>query len=95
MSLQVDYYKTLLLQTKRGKGIGKPSNAKIFFLLSLFKRIDEGELSEDKIYFDDSTKDKYLEECSKHPDDYVTPIYKPFFHLSSSPYYHPKIRISE
>lgn len=87
MNLIVDYYKTLLLQTKRGKSIGKPSNAKIFFLLSLFKRIENGDLYENKIYFDNKTKAKYLAECSQYSNEKETPLYKPFFHLTSSPYF--------
>ncbi len=65
-----------------------PSNAKIFFVLSIFNSIGRGEQLENRICFDERLKTNYIAECSKYSSAPITPIYKPFFHLSSSLYYH-------
>lgn len=91
MSLQEDYYKTALLQIKRGYGKGKVSNAKIYFLLSVLDRIGDETLLENKILFDDITLGCYERQCRMY-SDVITPFVKPFFHLSSSLFYHIKWR---
>ena len=52
MSLQSDYYKTAILQLKRGNYKGHVSNAKTYYLLSILERIDKGFLVDNKIIFD-------------------------------------------
>lgn len=49
MSLQSDYYKTAILQLKRGNYNGHISNAKTYYLLSILERIDKGLLVDNKI----------------------------------------------
>ena len=89
MSLQNDYYKTAVLQLKRGNYNGRVSNAKTYYLLSILERIDKGLLVDNRIKFDDETKKFYEIQCLAYKD-VVTPFVKPYFHLSSSLFYHIK-----
>lgn len=89
MSLQSDYYKTAILQLKRGNYNGHVSNAKTYCLLSILERIDKGLLVDNKIKFDDESKKFYETQCLAYKD-VVTPFVKPYFHLSSSLFYHIK-----
>lgn len=83
------YYINLLLETHRGNYRGFSSNAKPFFLLSLFELIGRGNILGNmfKLPFPE------LEAMYKHiynkyePDKNITPIYKPYFHLNSESYY--------
>ena len=89
MSLQCDSYKTAILQLKRGNYNGHVSNAKTYYLLSILERIDKGLLVDNKIKFDDESKKFYEIQCLAYKD-VVTPFVKPYFHLSSSLFYHIK-----
>ena len=89
MSLQSDYYKAAILQLKRGNYNGHVSNAKTYYLLSILERIDKGLLVDNKIKFDDESKKFYETQCLAYKD-VVTPFVKPYFHLSSSLFYHIK-----
>ena len=89
MSLQSDYYKTAILQLKRGNYNGHVSNAKTYYLLSILERIDKGLLVDNKIKFDYESKKFYETQCLAYKD-VVTPFVKPYFHLSSSLFYHIK-----
>ena len=89
MSLQSDYYKTAILQLKRGNYNGHVSNAKTYYLLSILERFDKGLLVDNKIKFDDESKKFYEIQCLAYKD-VVTPFVKPYFHLSSSLFYHIK-----
>lgn len=89
MSLQSDYYKTAILQLKRGNYNGHVSNAKTYYLLSILERIDKGLLVDNIIKFDDESKKFYEIQCLAYKD-VVTPFVKPYFHLSSSLFYHIK-----
>lgn len=89
MSLQSDYYKTALLQVKRGNYRGQVSNAKTYYLLSILEGIDKGLFTENEIKFDKKTAELYEAICHRYAD-IVTPFAKPYFHLSSSLFYHIK-----
>ena len=89
MSLQSDYYKTAKLHLKTGNYNGHVSNAKTYYLLSILERIDKGLLVDNKIKFDDESKKFYEIQCLAYKD-VVTPFVKPYFHLSSSLFYHIK-----
>ena len=65
------------------------SNAKTYYLLSILERIDKGLLVDNKIKFDDESKKFYEIQCLAYKD-VVTPFVKPYFHLSSSLFYHIK-----
>ena len=68
MSLQSDYYKTAILQLKRGNYNGHVSNAKTYYLLSILERIDKGLLVDNKIKFDDESKKFYETQCLAYKD---------------------------
>lgn len=89
MSLQEEYYRTALQQIKRGHSKGKVSNAKIYYLLSVVDRIEDGTLQENRILFDDVSSECYEQQCELY-SDVITPFVKPYFHLSSSLFYHIK-----
>lgn len=89
MSLQEEYYRTTLQQIKRGHSKGKVSNAKIYYLLSVVDRIENGTLQENRILFDDVSSECYEQQCELY-SDVITPFVKPYFHLSSSLFYHIK-----
>jgi len=87
--LKLKYYSFVLRQTKRGNSYGRVINAKPILLISIIEKIREGEVSDNKIYFDDILKENYkkihlIYESNKE----ITPIYKPFFHLTSDGYWH-------
>ena len=42
MKLEFDYYKTSILSIHRGMALGKPSNAKPLYLLSIIECIEDG-----------------------------------------------------
>lgn len=92
MSLQEEYYKTTLQQIKRGYSKGKFSNAKIYYLLSVIDRIADRTLHENKILFDDVSLEYYERQCKLY-SDVITPLIKPYFHLSSSLFYHIKWKV--
>ena len=89
MSLQEEYYKMALQQIKRGQSKGKISNAKVYYLLSVVDRIEDGSLHENKILFDEVSLEYYERQCRLH-SAVKTPFIKPYFHLSSSLFYHIK-----
>lgn len=89
MSLQDNYYRTALQQIKRGNSKGSVSNAKIYFVLSVMDRMEHGTLTENKIMFDEASCKCYEQQCNLH-SDIITPFVKPYFHLSSSVFYHIK-----
>ena len=89
MSLQGDYYRTSILQIKRGNYRGHVSNAKTYYILAILARIDKGLLTENKIKFDQESIEYYEAQCHAY-SDVVTPFVKPYFHLSSSLFYHIK-----
>ncbi len=89
MSLQSNYYRTAFLQIKRGNYRGKVSNAKIYYILALLDMIDMGLIVDNKIMFNEELIERY-KACCFACSDVVTPIEKPYFHLSSSLFYHMK-----
>ena len=92
MSLKTAYYQGVLLETHRGNGRGRISNAKPFLLLSIIKLIADGEIMGNRIQFDNCNLSKTYNAISKQyePDIETTPLSKPFFHLNREPYYYLK-----
>lgn len=87
--LKLQYYRTMLIQTKRGNGNGKTINAKPILLITLFDHINNGLAIDNKIHFDSGLKNNY-EKCYSlfEPERQITPFYKPFFYLQSDGYWH-------
>lgn len=87
--LKLQYYRTVLIQTKRGNGKGKTINAKPILLIALFDHIGKGAVSNNKIPFDSELKKCYEDYYSLYePERQITPFCKPFFYLQSDDYWH-------
>lgn len=92
MSLKLTYYKNELFRTHhRGSGKGKVSNAKPYLIISIIDLIENGIIKDNHIYFNSDIQEQY-KKVSKHYEPFylITPISKPYFHLSSDSFYHIK-----
>jgi len=89
VDLKLRYYRSVLIQTKRGKSKGKDINAKPILILSFFDLIEKKEIVENKIQFKDSLKAYYNNLYSFYePESAITPFHKPFYYLQSDGYWH-------
>lgn len=87
--LKIQYYRTAILQTKRGNGRGVIINAKPILLLALFEHIENGLIVNNKVLFCEELKKCYEKHYSFFESGKnKTPFYKPFFHLQSDGYWH-------
>jgi len=87
--LKLQYYRTVLTQTKRGIGRGKIINAKPILLIALFDLIERGVVNNNKILFDSELMKSYENHYSLYePERQITPFCKPFFYLQSDGYWH-------
>ena len=87
--LKLQYYRTVLIQTKRGNGRGVTINAKPILLVALFNHIEKGLAINNKILFDCELKECYENFYSLfEPDKQITPFHKPFYYLQSDGYWH-------
>lgn len=87
--LKLKYYRTLLLQTKRGNSRGVMINAKPIFLIAVFDSVKGGRITENKILFESNIKESYKSLYTKfEPNRSITPFYKPFFFLQTDTYWH-------
>lgn len=88
MSLISTYYKSLLLMMQRGNHCGVFSNAKPLFMLAIISCIEKGLLKNNQITLDESLVSEYNSlSKSYEPERDITPIGKPYFHLSAEPFY--------
>lgn len=88
-SFKLQYYRTSLIQTKRGNCMGRIINAKPIFLIALFDEIEKGGVTDNKILFDSVLRVCYEKYYSTYePEMRITPFYKPFFHLQTDGYWH-------
>ena len=86
--LRLKYYRTLLIQTRRGNGRGITINAKPILLVALFDFIEQGLAVNNKILFDSELKIFYENYHSLYePERQITPFHKPFFYLQSDGYW--------
>lgn len=89
MDINTSYYVDLLLSTHRGSKNGLPCNAKPLYLLTIMKGIETGLLIGNQLRYVDPLIDLYNETCLYYePSKPVTPFFKPYFHLTSEPYYY-------
>lgn len=89
--LKFQYYRSLILQIKRGNFRGSIINAKPFLLLAVINLIDNGYLKHNKIQYDDILIERYMQiSRQSNSKSEVTPMYKPFYHLSSDGFWHLK-----
>ena len=87
--LKLRYYRTLLLQTKRGNSRGVMINAKPIFLIAIFDSIKMGKIVDNRILFENNLKENYeLLYSQFEPNRDITPFHKPFFFLKTDNYWH-------
>lgn len=78
---------------QRGNHNGIYSNAKPLFMLAIINSIEKQNLKENHIILDDLLVLEYKTLSKYHePEKVVTPIVKPFFHLSTEPFYEIKYK---
>lgn len=93
MNLKLTYYKSIILSMGRGQKKGHPSNAKPLFFLALISLLEDGTIISNTIAYDITIMSRYTEICQKfEPEQTITPLYKPFYHLSSENFYFIKWR---
>ena len=86
MNYTLELYSQMFCRLKRGNTKGVFSNAKPIFLMTLLNY--PSFLLNNKLYWNDSDLKKSYEEIfHKYDITKVTPIWKPFFFLSSEPFY--------
>lgn len=91
MSLKLTFYKTTIWAIGRGKKRGIPSNAKPLYILTLISLLEEGSIKNNNIFYDNQLLLRYTKVCQQfEPEIPVTPLYRPYFHLSSDSFYHIK-----
>lgn len=82
----LELYRQMFASIKRGNTKGVFSNAKPVFLISLSEIIPKHE--ENKFFWGDTEIDTgYHRNYSKFTKDKPTPIWKPFFYMSSESFY--------
>ncbi len=87
--LKVQYYTVALIQLKRGNSRGRVINAKPIFLLSIFDLIEKMIISNNQIPYSEQIEDNYKHFYKLYePLMEATPLYKPYFHLSSDGFWH-------
>lgn len=88
-SFDINLYNDLILSIKRGNSIAGRSAAKPLFILSILECIALEYLGENKIMFNDNNlKDIYNAFARYYNETSLKPIILPYFHLSSSDFYH-------
>lgn len=88
-SFAVNIYKDMLLSIKQGKSVCGKSKAKPYFLLSMIECIALGKQTVNKIRWDNSELIKTYDSIFRYyKDEHFVPLLVPYFHLSSSSFYH-------
>lgn len=88
-NLKLQYYCYVFMQMKRGNSRGRIINAKPIFLLSLFDLIDKKEIIDNKIFYSEQLNELYQQYYNIfEPNMETTPLYKPFYHLTSDGFWH-------
>lgn len=86
--LKQQYYRTAFIQTQRGNYRGAVINAKPILLIAIFDLIEMGEITDNKVFYNKPLTIQYKKNYELfEPYNTATPIYKPFYHLSSDGYW--------
>ena len=97
--LRIDYYKNAFIRLNCAYTHGRKIMAKPIFVLSIIDSIEQGFLVENRIEWKKGIFEKlnnlYNEIFSTYlPNEYPTPIYKPFFHLAHDGFWHHDVKHS-
>lgn len=89
MSLEVNYYKTMLLSVKTQVVGGKRKVAKPILLLAIIQAIRDNLLADNQIKYSDELEGIYKGLYAKYGEQ-LSPMKYPFYHLTSDGFYHIK-----
>ena len=88
MSLVSTYYKNLIIGIQRGNHKGVFFNAKPIFLLAIISCVDKKLLTVNQISLSEPLIKEYCSISKQfEPEIDITPVEKPYFHLSAEPFY--------
>lgn len=88
-NLSKSYYNIVIRRMKRGNARGVVVNAKPIFLLSILSLIAEEIIVDNRFRFNEKLSNSYNETYKKYNQP-ITPLHKPFYHLSSDGFWHIK-----
>lgn len=88
-SLQISYYKTLLLSMKQKITNGKSNAAKPMLILAIIALIEKGEIIGNKIEFNESL-DKEYQKLINFYNEANTSYQYPYYYLRNEGFYHIK-----
>jgi len=89
MSLELNYYKTMLLSVKTQVVGGKRKVAKPILLLAIIQAIRNNLLTDNQIKYSDELEGIYKGLYAKY-GELLSPMKYPFYHLTSDGFYHIK-----
>jgi len=89
MSLELNYYKTMLLSVKTQVVGGKRKVAKPILLLAIIQAIRNNLLTDNQIKYSDELEGIYKGLYAKYGES-LSPMKYPFYHLTSDGFYHIK-----
>ena len=97
--LRIDYYKNVFIRLNCAYAHGRKIMAKPIFVLSIIDSVEQGFLVENRIEWKkgvfENLNTLYNEIFLTYlPNEYPTPIYKPFFHLTHDGFWHHDIKHS-
>lgn len=87
MSLEFNYYKTMVLSVKTQIVAGRRKVAKPIFFLAILKAIEKQLLLENKIRYTDELENIYKSLYMEY-GEVLSPMKYPFYHLKSDGFYH-------
>lgn len=90
-TLKIKFYSAEMIKIRRGNSKLGYSNAKPVFLLALIDCIRNGSVQANRFPYDKLLFSKYRDVHDRYDSDKpLTPIYKPFYYLSSDKFWHIK-----
>lgn len=87
-SFALKYYSNMLLQIKRGFRNDTVVNAKLYLLLAIFDLIESNVIRDNKIFYTYDLTDLYDNYHSQQERNFKTPLFRPFYYLSSDGFWH-------
>lgn len=83
----LEMYRQMFTSLRRGNTRGVYSNAKPIFLLSILDYIPLFKNSNQLLWGDKILEDIYISKFNKYDTSNPTPFWKPFYYMSSEPFY--------
>ena len=97
---QIKYYSERIKKIKCAYAHGRKILAKPFLILTIIELIDEGIYNKNIFEWESGCYTELLESYrNQHfryrPNDYQTPLYKPFYHLTNDGFWHLSLKNNE